>query len=160
MLAGRIRWVGEWVRDTEWGWVGRRGESGGGVSYPTCWQECLAGLQCPRPGAEEKAELEHHLGSLGAGMSVGGVVGITLRWCRERTEPGVGGGQAEAPTPSVCSAQCCQDRPSKTQVITSLAHQQRRTSVFPGGPLLKTPRFQCQGVGLIPGWGTRIPQSV
>lgn len=85
-----------------------RGEWGG-VSYPTCGQECLAGLQCPRPGAEEKTELEHHLGSFRAGMSVGGgsVVGITLRQCRERTEPGVGGGQAEAPRPpqcAVCSA--------------------------------------------------------
>ena len=129
---------------------GRVGE--GLATWGTCRQECLAGLQCPRPGAEEKAELEHHLGSFGAGTSVGGgsVVGITLRRCRERTEPGMGGGQAEAlggpaPTPFSVLSSTLKDHPSKTQVTTSLTHQQRRIGVSPGGPVLKTPRFQCQG---------------
>lgn len=28
---------------------------------------------------------------------------------------------------------------------------------FLGGPVVKTPCFQCQGTGLIPGQGTKIP---
>ena len=28
---------------------------------------------------------------------------------------------------------------------------------FPGGPVVRTPLFHCKGVGLIPGWGTKIP---
>ena len=31
---------------------------------------------------------------------------------------------------------------------------------FPGGPVVRTPPFHCQGVGFNPGWGTRIPQAV
>ena len=27
---------------------------------------------------------------------------------------------------------------------------------FPGGPVVKTPRFHCRGCGSIPGWGTNI----
>ena len=26
---------------------------------------------------------------------------------------------------------------------------------FPGGPVVETPCFPCEGVGSIPGWGTR-----
>ena len=108
-----MQWGGGWVRDAEQGWGADEGRVGeGSATWGTCGQGCLAGLQCPGPGAEEKAELERHLGSFGTGTSVGGgrVLGITLRRCRERTEPGVGGGQAEAlgraslPTP--CSALC------------------------------------------------------
>ena len=29
---------------------------------------------------------------------------------------------------------------------------------FPGSPVVRTPHFHCQGWGLIPGWGTKIPQ--
>ena len=28
---------------------------------------------------------------------------------------------------------------------------------FPSGPVVKTLPFPCRGVGLIPGWGTKIP---
>ena len=31
---------------------------------------------------------------------------------------------------------------------------------FPGDPLVKAPSFQCRGSGLIPGWGTKIPDTV
>ena len=31
---------------------------------------------------------------------------------------------------------------------------------FPGGPVVKTLRFQCRGMGSIPGQGTKIPHSV
>ena len=30
---------------------------------------------------------------------------------------------------------------------------------FPGGPVLRTPHFHCQGPGSIPGQGTKIPQA-
>ena len=30
---------------------------------------------------------------------------------------------------------------------------------FPGGPVIKTPHFQCRGMGSIPGWGTKIPRA-
>ena len=30
---------------------------------------------------------------------------------------------------------------------------------FPGGPVVKTSRFQGRGVDLIPGQGTKIPQA-
>ena len=33
---------------------------------------------------------------------------------------------------------------------------------FPGGPVVKTPCFQCSntgGAGSIPGWGTKIPHE-
>ena len=90
------------------------GRVGAGLAtWGTCGQECLAGLQCPGPGAEEKAELEHHLGSFGAGTSVGGgsVVGITsdvaergqnLEWEGDRQRPW--GGPAPAPFSVLCSA--------------------------------------------------------
>ena len=29
---------------------------------------------------------------------------------------------------------------------------------FPGGPLVRTLRFHCQGCASVPGWGTKIPQ--
>ena len=34
-----------------------------------------------------------------------------------------------------------------------------RTAIrdFPGGPVVKTPPSNAQGVGSIPGWGTKIP---
>ena len=31
---------------------------------------------------------------------------------------------------------------------------------FPGGPVVRTQRFNCRGLGSIPGWGTKIPQAV
>ena len=31
---------------------------------------------------------------------------------------------------------------------------------FPGSPVVKTPGFQCRGMGSIPGQGTKIPQAV
>ena len=31
---------------------------------------------------------------------------------------------------------------------------------FPGGPVVKTPRFHCRGAGLIPGQGTGIPHAM
>ena len=30
---------------------------------------------------------------------------------------------------------------------------------LPGGPVVKIPPFQCRGVGLIPGHGTKIPHA-
>ena len=30
---------------------------------------------------------------------------------------------------------------------------------FPGGPVVRTRRFHCQGSGSVPGWGTKIPPS-
>ena len=30
---------------------------------------------------------------------------------------------------------------------------------FSGGPVVKTPRFQCRGTGMIPGQGTKIPHA-
>ena len=30
---------------------------------------------------------------------------------------------------------------------------------FPGGPVVKTPHFQCRGYALIPGWGTKVPHA-
>ena len=30
---------------------------------------------------------------------------------------------------------------------------------FPGGPVVRTRRFHCHGLGSIPGWGTKIPQA-
>ena len=30
---------------------------------------------------------------------------------------------------------------------------------FPGGPVVRTPRFHFRGMGSIPGWGTKIPQA-
>ena len=30
---------------------------------------------------------------------------------------------------------------------------------FPCGPVVKTPGFQCRGMGSIPGQGTKIPQA-
>ena len=29
----------------------------------------------------------------------------------------------------------------------------------PGGPVVRTLRFHCQGLGSIPGWGTKIPKA-
>ena len=31
---------------------------------------------------------------------------------------------------------------------------------FPGNPVVKTPHFQCRGMGSIPGWGTKISHAV
>ena len=31
---------------------------------------------------------------------------------------------------------------------------------FPGGPGSMTPQFHCGDLGLIPGWGTKIPPAV
>ena len=31
---------------------------------------------------------------------------------------------------------------------------------FPGGPVVKTPCFQCRGTGSIPGLGTKIPHAM
>ena len=31
---------------------------------------------------------------------------------------------------------------------------------FPGGPVVRTQRFQCQGQGSNPGWGTKILQAM
>ena len=31
---------------------------------------------------------------------------------------------------------------------------------FPGGPVVRTRRFHCWGLGSTPGWGTKIPQAV
>ena len=31
---------------------------------------------------------------------------------------------------------------------------------FPGGSVVRTPRFHCHGWGSIPGWGTQIPPIV
>ena len=31
---------------------------------------------------------------------------------------------------------------------------------FPGGPVVRTLCSHCQGPGLIPGWGTKIPPAV
>ena len=42
------------------------------ATWGTSWQECLAGLQRPGPQAEEKAALEHSLGSFGAGKALRG----------------------------------------------------------------------------------------
>ena len=33
------------------------------------------------------------------------------------------------------------------------------TGDFPGGPVVKTLRFHCRGVGAIPGQGTKIPHA-
>ena len=30
---------------------------------------------------------------------------------------------------------------------------------FPGGPMVKTLPFRARGAGLIPGWGTKIPDA-
>ena len=30
---------------------------------------------------------------------------------------------------------------------------------FPGGPVVRTLHFHCQDLGLLPGWGTRIPHA-
>ena len=30
---------------------------------------------------------------------------------------------------------------------------------FPGGPVVRTRRFYCQGLGSIPGWGTKTLQA-
>ena len=30
---------------------------------------------------------------------------------------------------------------------------------FPGGPMVKTLPFSARGTGLIPGWGTKIPDA-
>ena len=30
---------------------------------------------------------------------------------------------------------------------------------FPGSPVVKTVHFKCMGVGLIPGWGSKIPHA-
>ena len=37
--------------------------------------------------------------------------------------------------------------------------KQKNSKDFPGGPVAKTPYFQCRGPGLIPGQGTRPPMS-
>ena len=31
---------------------------------------------------------------------------------------------------------------------------------FPGGPVVRTQHFHCQGPGSIPGWGTKIRQAM
>ena len=31
---------------------------------------------------------------------------------------------------------------------------------FLGGPVVKTPHFQCRGMGSIPGWGPKISHAV
>ena len=31
--------------------------------------------------------------------------------------------------------------------------------VFPGGPVVRTWLFHCQGLGATPGWRTKIPQA-
>ena len=36
----------------------------------------------------------------------------------------------------------------------------RDSQDFPGGPVIKTPCFHCRGMGLISGWGTKIPHAV
>ena len=30
---------------------------------------------------------------------------------------------------------------------------------YPVGPVVRTHRFHCHGLGSIPGWGTKIPQA-
>ena len=35
-----------------------------------------------------------------------------------------------------------------------------RKGEFPGGPVVGTQHFHCQGQGLISGWGTKILQAV
>ena len=42
----------------------------------------------------------------------------------------------------------------------SMKKEKKREEVFPGGPVVRTQRFQCHGPGSIPGWGTKIPQAV
>ena len=37
--------------------------------------------------------------------------------------------------------------------------KKKNSKDFPGGPVAKTPHFQCRGSGLIPGQGTRPPMS-
>ena len=46
------------------------------------------------------------------------------------------------------------------QHITLSARQVPKTQNFHCGPVVKTPSFPCRGVGLIPGWGTKIPHAV
>ena len=31
---------------------------------------------------------------------------------------------------------------------------------FPGGPVIKTPHFQCRGCGFNPGQGPKVPRAV
>ena len=38
--------------------------------------------------------------------------------------------------------------------------QRQKLWVFPGGPVFKNPPFNTEDVGLIPGWGTRIPPAM
>ena len=42
----------------------------------------------------------------------------------------------------------------------SYRRQKRNGGEFPGGPVIRTQHFHCRGPGLIPGWGTKIPQAV
>ena len=42
----------------------------------------------------------------------------------------------------------------------SLLFLSKTSQDFPGGPVVKTPCFQCRGMGSIPGQGTKIPQAV
>ena len=37
--------------------------------------------------------------------------------------------------------------------------QKKNFREFPGGPVVRTWCFHCQGLGSIPGWGTKIPQG-
>ena len=37
--------------------------------------------------------------------------------------------------------------------------KQQKFREFPGGPVVRTLHFHCCGPGLIPGWGTKIPQA-
>ena len=31
---------------------------------------------------------------------------------------------------------------------------------LPGDPVVRTPRFHCHGLGLLPGWRTKIPKAM
>ena len=37
--------------------------------------------------------------------------------------------------------------------------QKKRSPEFPGGPVVRTPCFDCGGMGSIPGQGTKIPHA-
>ena len=44
--------------------------------------------------------------------------------------------------------------------FSQTAFQKWKSMDFPGGPVVKTLSFQCRGIGLIPGPGTKIPHAV
>ena len=41
-----------------------------------------------------------------------------------------------------------------------LCLKKKKSRDFPGGPVVKTPRFQCRGHWFDPGQGTKIPYAV